>query len=422
MVAKRGMVGVLAAIGAAMLFVVSAAAGSLGGYDVNDAAAVGSGGETEAVETIDAGSDEPVADRVFFGYVLDNATGGGIAGATVIIIHVPEDVKDADAYVEKVLSVLKRVREKVGDRREKLEEAGEKARQKLEEARERLENSEEKVADKKERLRDAMENANDRPGGGRKEMKRIEKGLQKIAEAEKKLGKARERLDEAGEKAREKLREMEQRFEDKKAELRERLAAKGIIIVRTDEGGRFEARVPKGACVIVAVAPGYSQGRLAVDVPSGDDEVPTLRLDAKPRLEVYRLKFVWGYLDEANPEGEFMAWNGSIEVSDGAVKLLRTVQFEHGGRFMNGGNDKVYPQRERDTLSWRSSTTVARDGVVVLVVVRAGAENAEITLTAGEWSKTVRLARLEGERFRIPVGEAGHEILVACELLDRPAM
>ena len=422
MVARKGLVGVLAAFGAAMLFVVSAAAGSLGGYNVDDAATIGSGGAEDPVEYIGSGPEAPVADNSFFGYVLDNATGEGLAGATVVIIHIPENVTDANAYVDKVMAALGRARERYGELREKLEGRIEAGKQKLEQARERLDEANGALCEKRERLQDAMENAKDRPGGGRPEMKRIEKGLQRVAEAEKKLEKAQERLDAAEEKAREKLREMEQRFEDKKAELLERLSARGIIIVRADEDGRFEATVPEGANVIVAIAPGYSQGRLAVDVPRADEAVPTLRLDPKPRAEVYRLKFVWGYLDEANPEGDFMALNGSIAVSDGAVKLLRTVQFERGGRFINGGNDKVYPQKERDTLSWRSSTTGARDGVVVLLIVPAGAGNAEVTLTAGDWSKTVRLARLEGKRFRVPVGDAGHEILVACELLDRPAM
>jgi len=336
MVAKKGLVGVMAAIGAAMLFVVSAAGASFGGNDVDDAAVAGSAGDEYGLDAVGAGPEQPGADGRLQGHVLDNSSGEGIAGATVVIIHIPEDARDADAYVEKVLSVLRRARDRLGEGRET-------------------------------------------------------------------------------------LRAMEQRLQEKKADLLEKLAARGIFIVRTDENGSFVSRAATNDNVIVAVATGYRPGRLAVEVPVSDGIAPTLRLDAKPGLEVYKLKLVWGFIDEINREGDLAAWNGSAEVSDGTVRLLRTIQFETGGRFANGCDDKIYPQKEQDTLSWRSSTTVARDGVVVIIMVPAGSGNPAVTLTAGEWSKTVRLARLEGDRFRIPVGDAGHEVLVACELFDRPA-
>jgi len=429
MAVKKGIVGALVAMGAAMLFLVSAAGAMYGGYDVDDGAAVGNAADDAAG---DGGlgeivSPEPAvsADIMLDGYVLDNATGGGIAGALVVVINIPEDMtrEQARKYVDKIIERLRLAREIIEDRRQKLEKAEDCARQKLEQARERLDSAGERLEEKKERLQDALENAKDRPGGaGRPEMKRIEKAQLKIADQERKLEQAQEKLGGAQARMEDRMGKLREKIGVDVDAIREKLSARGIFIVKTDETGHFETKAATGLNVIVAVAPGYAQGRLGVELPRAGEKPVTLRLDAKPQPEVYRIRFVWGYLDGLNPEGEFAAWNGSISVSEGAMKLLRTVQFEHGGRFINGGNDKVYPQKERDTLSWRSSTTGARDGVVVLVVVPAGTENAEITLTAGDWSKTVPLARLEGQKVRVPVGDAGHEIFVACELLDRPAM
>jgi len=425
MVAKKGMVGALVAIGAAMLFMVSAAGAMLGGYDVDQKAAVGNAAAEEGIDEVLVSSPAPVADNILEGYVLDNANGEGIAGALVLVINIPEKMsrEEAEKYVDKIIERLGKAREKLDDRREKLEMTEDTARQKLEQSRERLENANEKMDEKKERLRDAVEAAKERPGGtGRQEMKRIEKAEMKLAQQEKKLERAREKLGEASEKLEARLGKLAEGLSVDIDAVREKLAAHGIFIVRTDESGRFETKAVKGTTVIVAVAPGYAQGRLGVELPlAGDNEV-TLRLDAKPQREVYRLRFVWGYLDEINPEGEFAAWDGSITVGDGAVRLVRTVQFEHGGKYVNGGDDRVFRQNEKDSISWRSSTTGARDGVVVVIVVPAGSEGVEVTLTAGDWSQTAKLERLEGQKVKISVGNAGHEIFVACELLGQPAM
>lgn len=425
MVAKKGMVGALVAIGAAMLFLVSAAGAMLGGYDVDQKAAVGNAAAEEGIDEVLVSSPAPVADNILEGYVLDNANGEGIAGALVLVINIPEKMsrEEAEKYVDKIIERLNIAREKIEDRRQKLEKAEDCARQKLEQARERLENANEKLEEKRERLQDAIENAKDRPGGaGRPEMKRIEKAQMNIADKEKKLEQAQEKLDGAQAKMEDRIETLKEKMSVDVDAVREKLAEHGIFIVRTDESGHFETKAAKGRTVIVAFAPGYAQSRLGVELPLVDDKVVTLRLDAKPQREVYRLRFVWGYLDEINPEGEFAAWDGSITVGDGAVRLVRTVQFEHGGKYVNGGDDRVFRQNEKDSISWRSSTTGARDGVVVVIVVPAGSEGVEVTLTAGDWSQTAKLERLEGQKVKISVGDAGHEIFVACELLGQPAM
>ena len=425
MVVRKGMVGVLAAIGAAMLFVVSAAGAMYGGYDLNDTAVAGDATGAGGLDTVISDSLAPVADNSVEGYVLDNATGEGIAGAIVAFVHIPDDVSrdDVNTYVNNVLSVLRQAREKLGDRREKLEKLTDEAQEKLEKASERLEQANGNLCENKERLQDAIDAALDRPGGaGRPAMKRIEKATQKLAAEEKMLGQMQVKVDDDAAQAKDRLRDMRQDLQNDTEMIRDGLAGRGICIVRTDEEGGYSANAADGSTVVVALAPGYIQGRKGVELPASERGAVTLRLDEKPRADVYRVRFVWGYLDEVNREGQFAAWNGSISVSDGAVRLVRVVQFEHGGKFARGGNDKAYAQTGKDTISWRSSTTVARDGVVVDIIVPAGSDGAKVTLTAGEWSKTVALERLEGQKIRISIGEAGHEVLVACELLGQPVM
>ncbi len=58
------------------------------------------------------------------------------------------------------------------------------------------------------------------------------------------------------------------------------------------------------------------------------------------------------------PTMDMVPWDGFVKVSEGGVKLVREVRFEHGGDYRQGGDDLVYRQRERQTLGWRSSTIV----------------------------------------------------------------
>jgi hypothetical protein len=423
MVAKKGLVGALAAIGTAMLFVVTSAGAMMGGYPWNDNVTVSGGSGEAGLDAITSASTVLTVDEPVNGYVLDNATGAGIANATVVIIHIPDNVTDVQAYVDKVLSVLKVARDRLAERREKLEILNDTAQQKLEQVAQRLEEANGTLCEKKERLQDAIETAKDRPGGaGRMEMKRMEKACLKLAAEEKKLGRMHERLCSTETKAEEKLQNLTRKLDNATGAFKDRLAANGISIVRADENGQYKASGADGTTVVVALAPGYIQGRKGVDLPASDSGAVTFRLDAKPQLTVYRLAFVWGYLDEIDPDGQFTAWNGSITVSDGSVRLARTVQFEHGGRFARGGNDRAYAQTGKNTVSWRSSTTVARDGVVVLIAVNAGSEGVQVTLTAGEYTRTATLDELAGQSTRTAVDDAGHDVLVSCELLGQPLM
>ncbi len=108
------------------------------------------------------------------------------------------------------------------------------------------------------------------------------------------------------------------------------------------------------------------------------------------------------------PTIEMVPWDGFVKVGDGGVKLIREVLFEHGGDYRMGGDDKVFPQRERDQLGWRSSTTVHWDGLIMGIL--APGPDVRIAFNTLQWSKTFTVRELVGLHIRVPVDRLGHEI------------
>jgi len=183
------------------------------------------------------------------------------------------------------------------------------------------------------------------------------------------------------------------------------------VVVRTDENGCYKAPVFSGTVIVMASAPGYMMEQVRLDLPKETRTVIDLKLQREPRM--LTLKIVWGYLGENNPEGTFRAWDGYVTVEGGAVKLMDTIQFESRGEYRNGGDDLVFEQEKRDTVSWRSSTTVARDGVVVAIMVKS-MDPVTVTIKAGDWSLSVPLEKLIGMRQVFKVDDQGREVAVGC--------
>jgi len=105
---------------------------------------------------------------------------------------------------------------------------------------------------------------------------------------------------------------------------------------------------------------------------------------------VYDLLLQWGYnrAEDSNPDGPAMLvpWDGSLTLSAGGIRLVKTQKFESGGRYEEGRDDRVL---EREDLSpvvaWRSSTLdptrrdKESDGLALNFVVPRG-EDASVVL------------------------------------------
>ena len=112
----------------------------------------------------------------------------------------------------------------------------------------------------------------------------------------------------------------------------------------------------------------------------------------------------------AAPSIDPVNWNGFLNTTDGAVRVLRTVRFERG--------DMILPRTDRRTVAWNSTTTVNWDGIIFVLRLPRGDPGPTVTLntTQVQLSWTEReLARLH---VRKQVDAAGHEIEVASFLVD----
>ena len=113
----------------------------------------------------------------------------------------------------------------------------------------------------------------------------------------------------------------------------------------------------------------------------------------------------------AAPTIDPVNWNGFLNTTDGAVRVLRTVRFERG--------DMILPRTDRQTVAWNSTTTVNWDGIIFILRLPRGDPGPTVTLNTTQiqlsWTEQ-ELARLH---VRTQVDAAGHAIEVASFLVDR---
>src|SRR3990172_4965227 len=113
-----------------------------------------------------------------------------------------------------------------------------------------------------------------------------------------------------------------------------------------------------------------------------------------------------------DPEGRFdmVPWDGFLQVTDGGVRLVRTLLFERGGDYRLGGDDLVYRQRNRLALEWRSSTTVHWDGILAVLAVPMDRPVPHVTFHTDQWSRIFEAPNLPGLHLRVPTDRLGHEV------------
>ena len=118
------------------------------------------------------------------------------------------------------------------------------------------------------------------------------------------------------------------------------------------------------------------------------------------------------------PSMDMVDWDGFLKVSDSAVGLQRTVQWETGGERRFGSDDQVLRRHDRSLIEWLSTTTVNWDGLVFSILVPRE-DGTRVTLHTDQAEFTWGARELVGLHLRRPVDRLGHEIEVRGFLMER---
>lgn len=145
-----------------------------------------------------------------------------------------------------------------------------------------------------------------------------------------------------------------------------------------------------------------------------EDEVAldlrVLRWEGDVDSKMYAMTIVWGRSDPGRDTGSMedsaRDWIGSLEVSEGAIRILRLIDWEF--------DDIIEERFALNTIQWSSHTDRDVDGLRVLITVPAGEgadpESAEVTFVSDPVEKTFTLDDLEDYREVIDVDDRGNQI------------
>ena len=128
-------------------------------------------------------------------------------------------------------------------------------------------------------------------------------------------------------------------------------------------------------------APGFGDPELlaseAEEVDVTDPLASTaavLAMTTDPSSGYFRFRAVWGHLRLDTSETTATSFDGSLEISRGAVLIRRTIRFELA-------QDYIVPRVERTLLEWVSTTTIHNDGIVADLLVPALLPSYDTTVT-----------------------------------------
>ncbi|MGQ9582915.1 MAG: carboxypeptidase-like regulatory domain-containing protein, partial [Thermoplasmatota archaeon] len=185
------------------------------------------------------------------------------------------------------------------------------------------------------------------------------------------------------------------------------------LTVRTDEKGFYSLRLPPGRYKARVSSVGFVPASELIGVPPGTKLDHDFSLRPAP-ARVVMLRVVWGHL-RYNPEGSFKAWDGFLSVTSGRIRVVEAIRFDKGGDYKNGGDDRLYERSAPNVVSWRSSTTVHNDGILVELVVPPTDGPVWVTLHTASWSATVEIQRVVGLHTVIDVDDEGRQLRIDCE-------
>ena len=122
-----------------------------------------------------------------------------------------------------------------------------------------------------------------------------------------------------------------------------------------------------------------------------DPTDPTVTMAATPGATAYRIALVWGHLPaphdatSVDPDPQLEDWTGSVSVAVGTIGLKRTIAFD--------ANDSIDPRTNAQTLGFISHTLPYVDGLLLRVVIPAGA-TPTVAFTTKALSTTIDLSAL----------------------------
>lgn len=146
-----------------------------------------------------------------------------------------------------------------------------------------------------------------------------------------------------------------------------------------------------------------------------DDEfaldLSVMRWESDPNSKMYAMTIRWGDMDPGlsmgSGEDSARDWIGSLEVTEGAIRVLRLIDWELG-------EDEVSERISRNLIEWESHTDGEVDGIRVLIIVPADEgsepEGVEVTFVLEPIRRVFSLDELEAYEEVFEVDDRGNQI------------
>lgn len=144
----------------------------------------------------------------------------------------------------------------------------------------------------------------------------------------------------------------------------------------------------------------------AADVDAPDMEDPEQEPGfAEGKVAVYHLLAVWGHKQFEKDFGDVVDWSGAVSVSKGKVQVERVIAFDPKG-------DHLVPDQDPRAVTFTSHTGPHHDGLVLRIVVPAGAaEEPTVTFATAPLTATYAASELDGLQEVITVDDLENKVL-----------
>jgi len=186
----------------------------------------------------------------------------------------------------------------------------------------------------------------------------------------------------------------------------------------TPDDQTIDLNAPYGGFLAVDEQPAF--GDLTLQAETTENEQPAdgyagLSIQARERTrrleddhpDHYALIALWGDLRNGDTstsikggrDAEPVAWDGSLSLSAGAIRLLGLIDFERP-------EDGILPRTLPTDIEWTSITHGDRDGLRVWLIVPHSAEPETLRFKAGDYEQTLLTSDLEDLSENIEISDS----------------